>query len=166
MDSTLSILGSLASIAGAIWAFKEARSSAKSATQAKALHDEIIHRRKMLEVSQIHSDTKRILSVVSKVGPSTNARMLRGVNGAEIAKEVEEYTRALLEQSAHFSEAFGNDARSLCENLRPEIEKLAEAIPPQDKKTHGMSIYYQIENFMPIAKRMADEKREQAPNKH
>jgi hypothetical protein len=59
MDSTLSILGSIASIAGAIWAFREALKSANAATKAELLRDEIVHRRKLLEVSQVYADTKR-----------------------------------------------------------------------------------------------------------
>jgi hypothetical protein len=163
MDSTLSILGSIASIAGAVWALREARKSADAATKAESLRDEIVHRRKMLEVSQVYADTKRILTIVSDIGPSSNPKRLRGINSAKIAREIEEYARLLLEQSSHFSDNFGNKARALGEDLRPDIEALAEAVTPEDKKEHGKSAYRKIEGFILIAKQHADDRREQTP---
>ncbi|GAO36361.1 hypothetical protein SCT_1767 [Sulfuricella sp. T08] len=117
----------------------------------------------MLEVSQVYADTKRILAVASEVGPSSNAKLLRGVNCAKIAREIEEYARSLLEQSSNFTDIFGNEARSLCDDLRSDIEALAEAVTPEDMKAHGKSIYYKIQAFMPIAKQHADDRREQTP---
>jgi hypothetical protein len=163
MDSPLSIIGSLASIGAAVWAFIEARKSAKAATHAETMRDEIIHRRRLIEISQVYADTKRILAVASDVGPATNAKLLRGVDTAKIAKQVEEYARSLLEQSSHFSDLFGNEARALYERLRPDIEALAEASTPEEKKSSGRSIYYSISAFMPIAKNLADDQREQTP---
>jgi hypothetical protein len=163
MDSPLSILGSLASIGAAVWAFVEARKAARAASAAETMRDEIVDRRRLIEVSQVHADTKRVLVAVSDVGPSTNSKLLRGVDAAKIARQVEEYTRSLSEQSAHFSDFFGNEARALCERLRPDIEKLAEATTPEEKKAAGKSIYYAISAFVSIAKDVADGKREQAP---
>jgi len=158
----LSILGSIASISAAIWALYEATQAAKSATKAEAVRDEIIHRRKMVEVTQVHSETNRILKVVSKVGPSCNSTLLRGVNCADIAKEVEEYSRFINEQSSHFTMFFANNAKDLCDQLKADIELLAEAKSYDDKKSAGKSIYYKIYNFMPTVKRLSDEKKERA----
>lgn len=163
MDSPLSIASSIASIGAAIWAFIEARKSAKAATLAQTVRDEIVHRRHLVEVSQLYAETKRILAVISDVGPATNAKLLRGIDATRIAQDVEEYTRSLLDQSGHFSDVFGNEARILCEQLRPDIEALAEAISSEEKKARGKSIYYRISAFMPIVKQLADRQREQAP---
>ena len=163
MDSPLSILGSVASIGAAIWSFIEAKKAVQSATHAAAMRDEIIHRRRLVEVSQVHADTKRILAIVSEVGPSTNAKLLRGVDTVKIAKQIEEYARQLSEQTGHFSYFFDIKARALCEQLKPVIEALAEATTPEQKKTVGKRIYYSILAFMPIAKEVADGQREQIP---
>ena len=162
METMLSILGSIASIGAAIWAFYEARQAAKSATKAETVRNEMIHRRKMVEVNQVHSETKRILNVVSKVGPSCNSKLIKGVNCADIAKEVEEYSRFINEQSSHFTTFFENNAKELCEDLKDDIESLAEAKIFEDKKSAGKSIYYKIYNFMPTVKQLSDEKKERA----
>ena len=162
MESLISIIGSFASIGAAIWAFVAARKSVNAATKAEVLHDELVHRRKMVEVSQVHSETKRVLSVVSKVGPSCNANLLRGVNCADIAKEVEIYASFIFEQSGHFTDFFENKAKELCDDLKKDIEHLSEAVTFENKKQYGKSIYYKIQNFMPAVKELSDEKRERA----
>ncbi len=162
MESLISIFGSIASIGAAIWAFMEAKKSANAATKAEILRDELVHRRKMVEVSQVHSETKRVLSVVSKVGPSCNAKLLKGVNCTDIAKEIEIYASFILEQSGHFTDFFENKAKELCEDLKEDIESLSEAVTFEDKKRYGKSIYYKIQNFMPAVKELSDEKRERA----
>ncbi len=160
MESLLSIAGSVASIGAAIWAFIEAGKAADSATKAESVRNEMIDRRKLVEVSKVHAQTDRILTVVSKIGPSCNPKTLKGVDCAGIAKEVEEYSRYLNGQSSHFSEFFVNKAKSLCEDLNKDIEELSEASSPDDKKQIGKRIYYKINSFMPFVKELADEKQE------
>tara|TARA_B100000780_G_C20985635_1_gene394010 strand:- start:319 stop:816 length:498 start_codon:yes stop_codon:yes gene_type:complete len=162
MENVISIVGSIASIGGAIWAFIEAKKSMSAADKAENLRDELINRRKIVEVSQVHSETNRVLSVVSKVGPSCNAKLLKGINCADIAKEVEVYARFILEQSGHFSDLFENKAKELCNDLKDDIESLSEAINFEDKKSYGKSIYYKIQNFIPAVKQLSDEKKERA----
>ena len=140
MENLISIIGSIASIGAAIWAFIEARKSSTAATKAETLHDELIHRRKMVEVSQVHSETKRILAIVSKVGPSCNQKLLKGVNCSEIAREVESFSVFILEQSEHFTDFFENKARELNEDLREDIEGLSEASTFEEKKNYGKSM--------------------------
>jgi hypothetical protein len=162
MESVISIVGSIASIGAAIWAFIEAKKSMSAADKAENLRDELINRRKMVEVSQVHSETNRVLSVVSRVGPSCNAKLLKGINCSDIAKEVEVYARFILEQSGHFSDLFENKAKELCDDLKDDIESLSEAINFEDKKSYGKSIYYKIQNFIPAVKQLSDEKKERA----
>lgn len=160
MEKWLSILGAVASIFGALWALYEARQASKSSSKAEMARKEIIGHRKMIEVSQVHTETSRILKIVSTVGPSCNQSSLRGINCASIAKDVEEYSRFLNEQSSHFSEFFINSAKKLCSDLNEDIELLAEAKSFEEKKAAGKSIYQKINSFMPIVKTHADEKKE------
>lgn len=156
----ISVIGSIVSIAAAVWAWIEAGKASQSATLAEKVKDEIVDRRKMVEVSQIHAETSRILKTVSKVGPSCNSILLRGINCADIAKEVEEYSRYINEQSSHFTEFFDNKAKQLCASLNDDIEALSEAKTFDLKKGAGKNIYYKINDFMPTVKSLSDEKKE------
>ena len=100
--------------------------------------------------------------MVARIGPSCSDRLAKGVNCADIAKEVEGYVRLVLEQCNHFSNIFGNQAVALCDDLKDDIEGLAVAKTFEDKTRFGKSIYYKIQSFMPIAKQLADDKREHA----
>jgi len=160
IETWISIIGSVASIGGAVWAFREAKNASLSATQAEKVRDEIIERRKIIEVSQVHTETSRILKIVSNVGPSCNPSMLKGVNCGNIAKDVEEYARFINEHSSYFTCFFENEAKELCTSLNGDIEELSEAKSFDDKKKAGKSIYYKINNFMPTVKALSDEKRE------
>ena len=103
--------------------------------------------------------------MVSKVGPSFNPSVFAGINCADIAKEVEIFSSFILEQSEHFSQNFNNKAKKLNSDLKSDIENLSEAITFEDTKKYGKSIYYKIQTFIPIVKKLSDEKREQIQNK-
>jgi len=158
METFLSIVGSIASIFGAIWSLREARKAKRSATSAERVRQEFIDRRKLAEVSQIHSEIKRIVGIVARVGPTSTPHLVKGINCAEIAREVEAFAAMLLEQRSHFCGLYSDQATTLCENLKLDIEGLAEAKSFDEKKRFGKSIYYNIENFMPVVKQLADSK--------
>lgn len=160
METFLSIVGSVASIFGAIWAWVEAKKAARSADAAERVRQELVDRRKLVEVAQIHSEIKRVLGVVAKVGPTSTPQLVRGLNCADIAREVETFAAMLLERGSHFSD-LSDHAMVMRDDLRADIEGLAEAKTFEDKKRYGKSIYYKIERFIPMVKQLADAKKEQ-----
>jgi hypothetical protein len=161
METVISIVGSIASIFGALWALWEAKKAKRSADRAEQVRSELGHRRDLAEVAQIYAETKRLLTVVARVGPTSTQQLMRGVNCAEIAREIEAYVRLLLEQKKHFAGA-ADHATALSGELRPDIEALAEAKTFEDRKRHGKSIYYKIENFSSIVKQLADAKHDRS----
>jgi hypothetical protein len=162
-DSWLSITGSVVSIGAAIWAFVEAKRSAQAASKAEAVRNELVQRRTIVEISQVHAESIRILRLVSQVGPSCTKASTRGINVQSIAQGVEEYSRFLNEHSGHFNASFQNSARTLCDELTVCIEELAEAVIFDAVKVAGKKIYYLINSFLPEVKRLADDKRESPP---
>jgi len=163
MEAFISIVGSIASIFGAIWALKEAKKAASSATAADRARREVVERRDLAEVAQIHGEIKRILNLVARVGPTSTSQQMKGVNCADIAREVETFVAMLLERRSHFSDFYGDRATELRNDLRTDIEGLAEAKTFEEKKRFGKNIYYRIENFTPVVKELSDAKQEQAP---
>ncbi len=160
MDAVLSILSSIASILGAVWAFYEARKAARSASASEQARDELIDRRKLAELAQVHAETKRVLNLVAKVGSTATPQLVRGVNCADIAREVESYASMLLELRSHFSDLYADRATELRDDLRLDISGLAEARTFEDKKRFGQSIYFKVENFTPVVKQLSEAKRE------
>jgi len=163
MDSWLSIFGSIASIGSAIYAYRQARISRRYATEAQLIRDEFVNRRGLVEISQVHSETNRILRIVSKVGPTCTNASVKGINIAGIAQDVEEYSRFLNAQNAHFNDFFNNRALELCNSLKADIEMLSEASEFSNIKSSGKSIYYKINEFLPVVKSLTDDKKEKKP---
>lgn len=64
--------------------------------------------------------------------------------------------KMLLERRSHFTDLYSDRATELRNEIRVAIEGLAEAKSFEDKKRHGKTIYYAIENFMPVVKQLAD----------
>lgn len=162
METFLSIVGSIASIFGAAWAFMEAKKAARSASAAERVRQELVNRRELAEVAQIHSEIKRVLGVIARVGPTSTPQHVKGVNCADIAGEVQAFIAMLLEQRNHFSDFYSDRATELRNELKMDIEGLAEARAFEDKKRFGKSIYYKIENFTPVVKQLSDAKQEHA----
>lgn len=162
MEAFLSIVGSIASIFGAIWALKEAKDAARSADLAERARRDMVDRRHLAEVAQVHAEIHRILNLVARVGPTSTVQRMKGVNCADIAREVEAFVAMLLERGSHFSDLYGDRAAELRNDLRTDIEGLAEAKTFDDKKRFGRSIYYKIENFTPVVKELSDAKQYQA----
>lgn len=162
MEAFLSIVGSIASIFGAIWALMEAKKAARSAGAAELARQDVVDRRNLAEVAQVHAEIKRILNLVARVGPTSTAQLMKGVSCADIARDVEAFVAMLLERRSHFSDIYGDRAAELRNDLRSDIEGLAEAKTFDDKKRFGKSIYYKIENFTPVVKELSDAKQGQA----
>ena len=160
IEAALSVLGSIASIGAAIWAFVEAKRSRKAAQKAEQVRSEMIDRRKLVEVSQLLAETRRVMQSVSRAGPACTERKLKGVDCSEIARDVEQYSRLLGEQEMHFFADFQNHARQLRAALMGDIKALADATTFEDKKAAGMRLYEKIDNFSPVVKELLDEKRE------
>ncbi len=158
MDRWIAVLGSIASIFSAILSAVHARRSKESADAATKVRDELVDKRESMEVSSIYSDTLRILRIVSNVGSSSNEASIKSVNTQNIAKEVEEYSRSLMQQSQHFDTELGNHAKRLCKDVKNDIAVLAEEIDPTLLKSAGSRIYYKIEDFLPLVKTLYDEK--------
>lgn len=160
METALSILASIASILGAIWSIREAGKAKSSANAAERIRQEMVDRRKLAEVVQIQSEMRRILGLVARVGPTSTPQLIKGVNCADVAREVESFISTLLERRSHFTDLYSDRATDLRNEIRIDIESLAEAKTFDDKKRHGKNIYYAIENFGAIVKQLSDAKQE------
>lgn len=162
IEATLSVLGSIASIGAAIWAFIEAKNARRAADKAETVRGELIDRRKLVEVSQLLTETRRVMQSVSRVGPACTEKKIKGVDCSEIAREVEEYCRLLGDMESHFVVDFRSQAQKLRADLIADIRELADAVGFEQKKAAGMRIYGKIDGFSPSVKELLDEKREKS----
>lgn len=156
----IGLIGSIASIGAAVWTVVQARRARNAASDAENFRDEIIEKRRLVEVSQLYKETGRILTAVTAVGPTCGQKSLRGIDCSKIAGDVLEYTRFLGHQAVDLPSPFKEKVGAFLVNIKPDIESLSEAVTYQEIKASGKSIYYRIDGLMPEIKKLVDEKRE------
>jgi hypothetical protein len=162
MESFLSIIGSLASLFGAFWSLREAGKAKRSADKAEHVRQELADRRQLAEVAQVQQELKRLLASVAKVGPASTQQLMKGLNCAAIASEVQAFLATLIEQRGRFSDHFDERVARLRADVKSDIESLAAARTFEERKRHGKNIYYALEKFAPVLKQLSDAKLDQA----
>jgi hypothetical protein len=167
LDSAITIFGTVASVIGAGIAFYEAKNAKYYANKVKDILEEFKNRRKVSIISQIHGETKRVISNVSKIGRSCSSSSIRGLSIPPIAKEVEEYSRLLYEHKDLFPDLFKFPSKNPCTELNNLVEDLINANTAKnfaDIKKNGTKIYDVIYSFLPNIKTVLDKKQESYPN--
>ena len=164
MDAILSIAGSIASIAGAIWALFEARKSAKSADAVKRMRSEMMDRRDIAHLSSMYGETKKIHRVIAQIGPTATPNTIKGVDLFEIATQVSVFVTMLTEHRGSFTGESAAEVGALLDALSDQIENLDQVKSLVDKRRFGKEVFNLIQSLIPIVKRQLDEKQDYAPD--
>ena len=110
MDSLVAVIGTIASIIGAIISVWQARKSKKSAIEAKQVKSQLLHHRKTSELAQLFALCKKSQVTMSKYGPASTPSSLQGIVPDNDAKEVQEFILLLRENRSYFQKNQRNDA--------------------------------------------------------
>lgn len=159
-DNGLSVVGSIASIGAAIWAFVEARKAMAAASKAETIKNEMIDRRQLVEASKIHSETERVISKVSQIGPASRVEVLSGINIDDILNEVQSFSTFIIAQSEQYDDNFKRTVKKLNKDLQTDIDKLSQSTLEYEYKQIGTKIFSALQGFLPTAKSLADGRRE------
>lgn len=150
------IIGTVASIGGAIISISQARKAAKSATEVELFKTQVSNQKKMLEVVEVFQRTERITEDILVIGPAATLNSIRGLDCSPIAKRLEDYLRFLQVNTSHYDDNVGNRAKELCNFLEGAIPKLSDSKTNQEKLDNGRVIYREIQSFRQKAKEISD----------
>lgn len=155
----LSIVGSVASIVGAIWAWKEAIKSSKSATKAEQIKTQMINQRKTSELSELKPLVIDAINSVNKYSTSMTSSL---IGAGKTTKETEaEKIQKLLNKIGEFSDYFQDGfANQFFATSNRSLQSFLEANNPQDSKRHGMDLHKQMVDFSSILRKNLTEKKE------
>ena len=155
----LSIWGAVALFT--VWAFRRtsrhAREMSEYADRIRDLGSEIAGE----ESDELLRETRDILRELSKIGPSSTARYLVGVNYREIAARVEKYAEVLKVYADQHGEESGL-LTNLCSQLPADIHELSTASSGNRARTAGTRIYSRIETVFPVVKRRAVQQKDES----
>ncbi|OIN06171.1 hypothetical protein BFS86_19360 [Shewanella algae] len=155
----LTVIGSIASIIGALWAWKQAVDASGSATKAEEIKSQIINQRKTSELSEIRPLLEQSLTAMRRY----STRMAASIIGDEpTSKEDEaEKVQACLNKIMEYSEYFQDDfASQFYETAHDSLQKFLNSTVPEEVKKHGMDLHKQMVDFSSVLRKQINEKRE------
>jgi len=155
----LSIVGSIASIGGALWAWKEAKNSSNSATKAEQIKSQIINQRKTSELSELKPLVTDAMESVKKY----STQMMSSFIGMDkTTKEVEaQKVQTLLNKIVEFGEYFPDGfADDFFNTAHSSLQSFLSATEPENEKKHGMDLHKQIVDFSSVLRKNLTDKKE------
>ena len=157
MDSTLTIIGTIASIIGALVSIIYA-SKAKDA--AKRIRAQLIDQRKTSEISKIQASCKKALGSMVKYGPACTPTSLSGISTEKDSFDVQEFILLIREHRTHFDNKTLNEADEFCNVLIPLLESFANSSTTEDQQKFGKQIVMNLSSISATIKKRLDSRRE------
>lgn len=158
--TVFTIIGTVATIAGAVISYWQARVSQTAAKDARKIRAELIDHRKASELAQIQTVCRKAQKSMEKYGPSSTPSSLAGVSPEKDAQDVQEFILLLMENRAHFENSDSNDADEFCDKTNRLLDKFVQS-QGIDMKKVGSQILLSIGSIASVIKKLVDAKREE-----
>lgn len=155
----LSVVGSIASIAAALWAWYEAIRSRRFANDAEKIRSQIVSQRKTSELSELRPLVSNALEHI-KPYSTTMASSLIGVDKADREKHaahVQTLLNKIFELEEYFSAGFSRD---FYDTTHASLQSFLSAETADDLKKFGMQLNRQIVDFSSVLRKLLNERRE------
>ena len=134
------VIGSVASIGGAVFAWNEAIKSKASASASIKLKSELLNYRKASELSELKPILISARDTLDKYCISSQTN-LEGVSKELDAKSVQKVTNKFLEFSSHFS---AETVASFSQNIDKELQKFIETDDVKVVKKCGRNMHREL----------------------
>lgn len=155
----ISVVGSIASIGGAIWAWKEAVKSSDSAARAEQIKTQMVNQRKTSELSELKPLVLDATNCVKRYS-TTMVSSFVGVNVSskeDEAAKIQTLLNKIVEFSDYFAEGF---AKQFFETSHSSLQSFLGASTPEDTKKFGIDLHKQMVDFSSILRKQLTEKKE------
>lgn len=118
----LTILGTVASIIGAIIAIHQAYKSKQSADKAESVRLQLIHQRKTSELAALDATCRKAHKSMEKYGPAATTFSLEGISQGAGAGDVQEFILLLNESAALFGPSKSTEINSHLTKLKSNLK--------------------------------------------
>lgn len=139
MINALYILGAIASILGAIYAWRQAANAKKYAERAGK---QVAEHRRTSDLSHLKALWKSTYEVLANFGPCARAIDLRGKNAAEPARKAQDYLTAVMSRKSSL-EAI-DDLDNRLTKLTELLNKFSSARSTDDMKSSGTTLLNEL----------------------
>lgn len=157
----LSIAGSIASIGGAFWAWREAVRCSNAAASAEKIKTQLINQRKTSELSELNPLVSEAINCLNRYSTKMVSSLI-GTNFPSSSKEDEAAKiQTLLNKIVEFSDYFPeNLAKNFFETSHSSLQSFLEASTPEDTKKYGINLHKQMVDFSSVLRKQLTEKKE------
>ena len=156
----ITIIGAIASIIGAGFAYWQASKAKGSADEAKSVRAQLIDHRKASELSKIQASCKKALNSMTKYGAASTASSLDGIDTQNDSFNVQEFIILTKEHRAYFGNKRVNKADEFCNALTPLLDDFAQASTPDNQRKYGKQLVTHLSSINADIKKLLDSKRE------
>ena len=160
MNLFWTIVGTIASLIGAIIAIWQASKAKSAASEAERVKEQIIDHRQTYELSNIQISCKKAQKIMAKYGPASSTNSLSGIDSEDDAKEVQEFLLLVTEHRDYFKHKLKpelwNEADALCNKIHPIINELVDDSESKAVKERGTKILLELNKFSSIIKNLID----------
>lgn len=152
------IVGTIASIGGAIISIQQARNSTNAAKKAKEMRDQFLAFQKSSDLAELQASFRKALKSMEKFGPSTNRASLKGISAFKEAQDVQEFMALLKQDRDFFANGDQNNADSSCEKLSTALMVFAQSQSEDGLLKNGTDLYLILLDISPTIKTLVDAK--------
>lgn len=153
----ITVIGTGASIWGAIISLKQARAAKASADEASRVHGQLVNQRKTSELAELKVHCEKAIKCMEKYGPSSAPTSVRGVRSKSDADEVQ---NLILEANKIKGAFLKGEVDVFVSKVTPLLEKFVDPAQTASVKLNGQTILMEISSFLSVVKASLDSKRE------
>lgn len=154
--SVFNLVAGIASIAGGGFSLWQAKKSQSSAKRAQEVKDQIISHKSTMEMSELFTLCQKAQEKMSKFGPASFAKNLKGINPTVEAEAVQDFYVCLKQNRNLFGEAVPNIADELWEKLSASLEIFTHSKNETELCQFGKDLFILVVGFLPELKKNLD----------
>ena len=160
--TTVSIVGSIASIFGAIYALRSEKKAKESAELAESAKNQVITQKKTTALVEILFQSKRIQKVFVKYSTAQTQAILRGSDFNEDAKLLREFISKINENRNLIKENSEIDSDKYYKEINDLLDKYCEDKTIKNKQKQGKLIILKIDDIIYKLKKTVDNRNEKS----
>ena len=153
----LTILGTIASLWGAIFSYQQAIAAKSSAGEAARARSQIVNQRRTSDFAELKVHCERAQKSVEKYGPGASALSLTGINPENDATEV----RNLMLEANQMRDSFQKgEGQIFVSKISPLLDLFVQPKEHSRIQQNGNAVLMEVSNFLSVVKSNYDAKRE------
>lgn len=153
----ITVVGTAASIYGAVISIGQASAAKNSADEAKRVRGQIVNQRKTSDLAELKVHCEKTIKCMEKYGPSSASTSLNGINIETDANEVQNLILEANKCKAAFEKG---DVDVFVAKITPFLESFVDENKYENIKSNGKAILMETSNFLSIVRGALDTKRE------